>query len=77
MVADSATVEDAEIGANVHVMAGAEIVDSSLECSVVFPNATVRGSDVRDSIIDEETHVESLDLAGALIGAHTQITNGQ
>jgi glucose-1-phosphate thymidylyltransferase len=76
VIADGATVEDATIGENVHVMPGAEIVDSSLERSVVFSNATVRDSDVRDSIIDEETHVENLDLSGALIGAHTRITNG-
>ncbi|HKL28038.1 MAG TPA: NDP-sugar synthase [Natrialbaceae archaeon] len=76
VVAEGATVEGATIGENVHVMDGAEIVDSSLERSVVFSNATVRDSDVRDSIIDEETHVENLDLSGALIGAHTQITNG-
>jgi glucose-1-phosphate thymidylyltransferase len=76
VVAESATVENATIGENVHVMGGADIVDSSLERSVVFSNATVRDSDVRDSIIDEETHVENLDLSGALIGAHTQITNG-
>ncbi|PSP75329.1 glucose-1-phosphate thymidylyltransferase, partial [Halobacteriales archaeon QS_3_64_16] len=30
---------------------------------------------IRDSIIDEGTHIENLDLAGALIGAHTQITD--
>jgi len=77
VVAESATIDDATIGGNVHVMPDAEIVGSSLERSVVFPNATVRDSDVRDSIIDEETHVENLDCAGALIGAHTRITNGQ
>ncbi|MFW6376496.1 MAG: sugar phosphate nucleotidyltransferase, partial [archaeon] len=77
VVSDSATVENATVGESVHVMGGAEVVDSSLERTVVFPNATVRGSDVRDSIIDEETHVENLDLSGALIGAHTRITNGR
>jgi glucose-1-phosphate thymidylyltransferase len=33
--------------------------------------------DLRDSIIDEDTHVEGLDLAGALIGAHTRLANGE
>jgi glucose-1-phosphate thymidylyltransferase len=77
VIAENATVEETTIGENVHVMSGAEIVDSSLERSVVFPNATVQDSDVRDSIIDEETRVENLDCSGALIGAHTQITNDQ
>ncbi|WP_423745519.1 NDP-sugar synthase (plasmid) [Haladaptatus sp. SPP-AMP-3] len=75
-VADSATLENTTIGENVHVMDGAELADATLENAIIFPNATVRGGDVRDSIIDEGTHIENMDLAGALIGAHTQITNG-
>ena len=76
VVADSATVEGTDLGENVHVLDGAEVSDSHLDGSVVFPDATLRDCDVRDSIIDRETHVENLDLSGALIGAHTQITNG-
>ena len=76
-VAESATVENTTIGENVHVLEGAEIVNSSLDRAVVFPNATIRDGDVRESIIDRETHVEDLDLSGALIGAHTTITNGK
>jgi len=76
-VAESATVENTTIGENVHVLEGAEIVNSSLDRAVVFPNATIRDGDVRESIIDRETHIEDLDLAGALIGAHTTITNGK
>ncbi|CCQ34564.1 Glucose-1-phosphate thymidylyltransferase protein [Halorhabdus tiamatea SARL4B] len=76
VVADSATVENTEIGENVHVLPGAEIVDSTVEDSIVFADATVRDCELRNSIIDRETHVENLDLAGALIGAHTEITNG-
>jgi len=76
-VADSATIENAEIGANVHVGEGAEIVDSTLERSVVFPETTIRDCELRDSIIDRDTHLENLDLGGALIGAHTTIANGE
>ncbi|WEL21910.1 NDP-sugar synthase [Halorhabdus sp. BNX81] len=76
VIASSATVENAEIGGNVHVLPGGEIVDSTVEDSIVFADATIRDCEIRDSIIDEETHVEHLDLAGALIGAHTEITNG-
>ena len=75
VIAESATVERSTIGDNVHVMAGAEIVDSRLDGSVVFQNATVRDCETQETIIDEETHIENIDLAGALIGAHTQLTN--
>jgi len=77
VVHPDATVENSEIGENVYVLAGAEIVDSSLESSVVFRNATVRDADVRRSIIDEETVVDGLDLSGALIGAHSRLTNDE
>ena len=73
---DTATVENSTLRGNVHVMAGAEIVDSTLERTVVFPNATIRDADVRGSIIDEDTRIEQLDLADALIGAHSTMTNG-
>ena len=77
VVHPDATVENSEIGEDVYVLAGAEIVDSSLESSVVFGNATVRDADVRRSIIDEETVVDGLDLSGALIGAHSRLTNDE
>ncbi|ACV12871.1 Nucleotidyl transferase [Halorhabdus utahensis DSM 12940] len=76
VIANSATVENAEIGGNVHILPDAEIVDSTVEDSIVFADATIRDCEIRNSIIDENTHVEHLDLAGALIGAHTEITNG-
>jgi len=75
-IADDATVENTTIGENVHVMGGAELVNSSVNNSIVFPSATIRDCDIRNSIIDEKTRVENMDLAGALIGAHTQILNG-
>lgn len=71
-----ATVRNTTLGRNVYVMAGAEVVDSSLDESVVFRNATISNADIRRSIIDEETSVTGLDLAGALIGAHSHLTNG-
>jgi len=76
IVADSATVERTEVGESVHVMAGARVEDSSLERSVVFPEATIVDCEVHDSIVDEGTHIEHVDLAGALIGAHTRLRNG-
>jgi glucose-1-phosphate thymidylyltransferase len=76
VIAESATVERSTIGENVHVMDGAELVDSTLDRSVVFENATVSDCEIHETIIDEATHIENIDLAGALIGAHTQLTNG-
>ncbi|MEF8881572.1 MAG: NDP-sugar synthase [Halapricum sp.] len=75
-IADSATVENSAIGENVHVLDGVEVVNSTIENSVVFQNTTVSDSEIRGSIIDRDTHVENLDLSGALIGAHTRIANG-
>jgi glucose-1-phosphate thymidylyltransferase len=71
-----ATVENATLRRDVHVMAGAEVVDSTLERTVVFPGATVRDADVRGSIVDRDARIEDLDLAGALVGAHSTIRNG-
>jgi len=76
IIAESATVENSTIGENVHVLPGAEVVDSTLDQSIIFPDSTLRDCEIRRSIIDQDTHVESLDLAGALIGAHTHIANG-
>ncbi|MFB6153866.1 MAG: sugar phosphate nucleotidyltransferase [Halodesulfurarchaeum sp.] len=76
VVADSATLENTTVGENVHVMAGAELRDSRIDSSVVFPEATLHECDIRESIIDEETYLENIDFSGALIGAHTTIANG-
>ncbi|WP_440007344.1 sugar phosphate nucleotidyltransferase [Halomicrococcus sp. SG-WS-1] len=76
-VADSATLDNATVGENVHVMDDAELLNANVNNAVIFPGATIRDCEVRNSIIDEKTHIENMDLSGALIGAHTQITNGQ
>ncbi|PSQ04070.1 glucose-1-phosphate thymidylyltransferase [Halobacteriales archaeon QS_6_71_20] len=74
VVDPDATVENSELGEDVHVMAGAEVTGSSLSESVVFPDATVRDADLRRSIVDEETLVQGLDLSDALVGAHSRLT---
>jgi glucose-1-phosphate thymidylyltransferase len=33
--------------------------------------------EIHDSIVDEESRIEDIDLAGALLGAHSQLTNGR
>ncbi|AFK18797.1 NDP-sugar synthase [Haloferax mediterranei ATCC 33500] len=74
---DTATLNNTELGTNVHVMADAVVEDSTLDESVVFPGAIVRNAELKNSIVDEETHIENLDLSNALIGAHSKLTNGQ
>ncbi len=74
-VAESATVTDTTLGDDVHVMAGAEVSDSHLERTIVFPEATVNACEIRDSIIDECAALEGIDLAGAQIAAHTTLAS--
>ncbi|XVH30898.1 sugar phosphate nucleotidyltransferase [Haloferacaceae archaeon DSL9] len=76
VIDETAVVESTDLGENVHVMADAEIINSTLDNTIVFPHVTIRNADIRRSIIDEETTVEGLAFAGALIGAHTQLTDG-
>jgi glucose-1-phosphate thymidylyltransferase len=72
-VNDDAVVENTELGENVHIMAGAHVENATVDRSVIFPNATITGSDISDSIVDEETLVEDLDLSGSLVGAHSRL----
>ncbi|MEF8858153.1 MAG: NDP-sugar synthase [Halolamina sp.] len=75
LVADGATVENTDLGENVHVMSGATVEDSALDRTVVFDDATVVDSELRESIVDESSYVQGLDLAGALVGAHSEISD--
>jgi glucose-1-phosphate thymidylyltransferase len=73
VVADSATVEDTAVGANVHIMEGATVKNADLERSVVFPGATVADGSVESSLVDSEADIRGVDLSGALVGSYTQI----
>jgi glucose-1-phosphate thymidylyltransferase len=73
IVAESATVENAELGENVHVMDGATVTDATLESSLIFPEATVEDATLVDSIVDREALVRGIDLSGGLVGAHSRI----
>ncbi len=67
LVHPDATVENCEVGDVVHVMAGAEVTDSTLDRTLVFPDAEVRDCRTDESIVGESVGVEGLDLGGALI----------
>jgi len=73
IVASDATVENADLGANVHVMSGATVTDARLDRSLVFPEATVEDATLVDSIVDCEGLVRGLDLSGGLVGAHSRL----
>jgi glucose-1-phosphate thymidylyltransferase len=73
IVHPSATIEDASIGANVHVMAGATVENADLKETVVFPDATIRDAELSGTIVDTEAYVCGPDLSGSLIGAYTEI----
>ena len=72
-IAETATLENATIGPNVHVLPGATLVDSTVERSVIFPDVTLEASTVRRSIVDEGAHLVGVDFDRAMIGAHTRI----
>ncbi|MFC4356648.1 NDP-sugar synthase [Halobium salinum] len=72
---ESATIEDSDLGDNVHLMEDVSVRNSSLDNVIVFPEAEIEDSDIRRSIIDRETRIQGLDLSGALIGAHSRLVD--
>ena len=77
LVAPDATVENSELGPNTHVMSGAEVIDSTVSETVVFPDAEITDAHVRRSVVDEETTVAGVDLTGSLLGAHSSLHGGE
>ncbi|GGJ12650.1 glucose-1-phosphate thymidylyltransferase [Halobellus salinus] len=73
VVHEDATVEDSDLGANVHVMADVEVAGSELERTVVFGGATIRDADLEGTIIDEHTRVDGMELSESLVGAYSQL----
>jgi glucose-1-phosphate thymidylyltransferase len=74
VVAPTATVENTDLGTNVQIMDGAQVTDSTLDQTLVFQDAIISESTFRESIIDCESEIHGLDLAGALIGAHSELS---
>lgn len=67
------TTNSCEIGDNVFIMESAEIEDSEIENSIIFPGTVVRNSDIRNSIVDTDCEVEETDMNDALVGEHTTL----
>jgi len=62
-----ATVQNSDLSGPVHVMAGAEVADSTLERSLVFPDAEIEESRLVDSIVDEDVELDGLDVSKAVM----------
>ncbi|MWV39019.1 NDP-sugar synthase [Natrialba sp. INN-245] len=75
-VAETASLENATVGDDVHVMADATLVDTDVERAVIFPDVRLDGTSVRRSIVDEGATLGDVDLHDAMIGAYTQIPGG-
>lgn len=73
IVDKNATVENSEIGPNVHLMGDATARNAELDRTILFPEATVENATVRDSLIDTNALVRNIDISGALVGGHSQI----
>jgi glucose-1-phosphate thymidylyltransferase len=73
IVDDDATVENSEIGENVHILPGAHVENASLENTVVFDDATITDAEISDSVLDSKSSVDGIDLDGALLGQHTRV----
>jgi glucose-1-phosphate thymidylyltransferase len=67
LVHPDATVENSDLGETVHVMAGAEVTDSSLDRTVLFPDARVENCDLDNSILGEAVELDGLDGRGVLL----------
>jgi glucose-1-phosphate thymidylyltransferase len=66
-------IENSKIGDDVVIMEGAEIVDSEISSSIVFPETRIEDSDVRNSVVDRHCNIKDTDLNEALIGEHTTL----
>ena len=67
LVHPDATVTNSELGETVHVMADAEVTDSSLDRTVVFSGATVDNCDLDNSILGESVELDGFNGRNALL----------
>lgn len=72
-VHESASVENSDLGEDVHVMAGSVVEGSSLERTVVFRDSVIRDASLDETIVDEDASIENVDLSNSLVGAHSRL----
>ena len=74
-VADGVTLEDAEIGPNVSISAGAVIRRTRLKDSIVGARAVLEDCELSDSLIGSNAQVKG--VRGAIdVGDHSIVRNG-
>lgn len=69
----SATIENCDIGENVHVMRNAELENARIEQAVVFPNVTIRDSTVTNTVLDESSLVAGVDIRNGVVAPHSRL----
>jgi len=72
-VHESATLQNVDIGSNVHIMENVELENVTVTDAVIFPGTVLSDTDVEDAIIDRNARVEGVPLDGALISAHSTL----
>ena len=72
-VAASATLDNVNVGSNVHIMTESRLTDVDIKDAVIFPEAAIERSTIRRSVVDEGADLEGLVLDNAMVGAYTSI----
>lgn len=62
------TVDGCQLGDNVYVFRGASAVDSTLEDTILLPEAAVEGSKLTRCIVDSQAVIKDLELTGSIVG---------
>lgn len=68
-IADTAVVENSDIGPGVQIMQDATVRNARLRDTVVFPGATIRNASVMDSIVDRGVLIEGYDVMNGVVGS--------
>lgn len=64
------TVDGCELGDNVYVFQGASATGSTLEDTILLPEAVVEGSNLTRCIVDAQARVRGLTLTGSIVGPY-------
>ncbi len=73
LISRDSFIDDSEVNGATHLMDGADIEDSVISNSIVFPNAEIKGSVIENSIIDNDVVIDELEFSGSVVGSNTNI----
>ncbi len=54
-------------------MGDAELIDTTIEGSVVFPGTTIRESTVSHAVLDEHAVIDGVEIGTGVVASHTTI----